>query len=125
MLDAGFVKAETTKLFDLAGPYRFREHRRHVNVTWHHNNDSLSYRTLRSWHYDPTSNGSLNDNITTLNVIAAKFLFIFTRRGNLDCGNDVERSDVVVERAVVAQVVVPTAEQAIRQRVVVVLPGHV
>ncbi|CAH0406780.1 unnamed protein product [Chilo suppressalis] len=72
--NAADFPAEKPILVEL-GPYRFREHRRHVNVTWHHNNDSLSYRTLRSWHYDPTSNGSLNDNITTLNVIAASAVF--------------------------------------------------
>ncbi|KAL4710659.1 hypothetical protein ACJJTC_003295, partial [Scirpophaga incertulas] len=57
------------------GPYRFREHRRHVNVTYHANNDTLSYRTLRSWYFDPSSNGTLQDNITTLNVIAASAVY--------------------------------------------------
>ncbi|XP_038214513.1 protein peste-like [Zerene cesonia] len=53
------------------GPYRFREHRRHVNVTWHPNNGSISYRTQRTWFFDESSNGTLEDNITIINVIAA------------------------------------------------------
>lgn len=54
------------------GPYRFREKRRHVNITWHENNGTVAYRTERSWFFDEaTSNGTLQDNITTLNVIAA------------------------------------------------------
>lgn len=57
------------------GPYRFREYRRHVNITWHHHNETLAYRTLRRWWFDPSSNGTLEDNITTLNVIAAVGIF--------------------------------------------------
>ncbi|XP_028159775.1 protein peste-like [Ostrinia furnacalis] len=57
------------------GPYRFREYRRHVNITWHPHNGSVSYRNLKSWHFDPTSNGTLQDNITTLNVIAASAVY--------------------------------------------------
>ncbi|XP_073949909.1 protein peste-like [Choristoneura fumiferana] len=53
------------------GPYRFKEHRRHVNVTWHNQNGSLAYRTKRTWHFHHSSNGSLSDNITILNIIAA------------------------------------------------------
>ncbi|XP_063359266.1 protein peste-like [Cydia amplana] len=57
------------------GPYRFKEHRQHVNVTWHVNNGSVAYRTLRSWHYHPSSNGSLDDNVTMLNIIAASAIY--------------------------------------------------
>ncbi|XP_014369351.2 protein peste isoform X1 [Papilio machaon] len=57
------------------GPYRFREQRRHVNVSWHPHNGSVSYRTQRSWHFDETSNGTLEDNITTLNIIAASAVY--------------------------------------------------
>ncbi|XP_047530543.1 protein peste-like isoform X1 [Vanessa atalanta] len=57
------------------GPYRFREHRRHVNVTFHPQNHSVSYRTQRSWYFDETSNGTLQDNITILNVIAASAIY--------------------------------------------------
>ncbi|XP_049868378.1 protein peste-like [Pectinophora gossypiella] len=58
------------------GPYRFREVRQHVNVTWHNHNGSLAYRTLRRFFFDAaTSNGTLKDNITTLNVIAASAVY--------------------------------------------------
>ncbi|XP_026732809.1 protein peste-like isoform X1 [Trichoplusia ni] len=58
------------------GPYRFREKRRHVNITWHENNGTVAYRTERSWFFDEaTSNGTLQDNITTLNVIAASAVY--------------------------------------------------
>ncbi|XP_022814541.1 protein peste-like [Spodoptera litura] len=55
------------------GPYRFLEKRKHVNVTWHDNNGTVAYRTQRSWYFDESSsNGTLQDNITTLNGIAAR-----------------------------------------------------
>ncbi|XP_013149053.1 PREDICTED: protein croquemort-like [Papilio polytes] len=57
------------------GPYRFREYRRHVNVSWHPHNGSVSYRTQRSWQFDENSNGTLEDNITTLNIIAASAVY--------------------------------------------------
>ncbi|CAH2217644.1 jg1230 [Pararge aegeria aegeria] len=57
------------------GPYRFRERRTHVNVTFHPTNGSVSYRTQRSWYFDETSNGTLQDNVTILNVIAASAIY--------------------------------------------------
>lgn len=57
------------------GPYRFRENRRHVNVTFHPESHSVSYRTQRSWYFDESSNGTLEDNITILNVIAASAIY--------------------------------------------------
>ncbi|CAG4999255.1 unnamed protein product [Parnassius apollo] len=57
------------------GPYRFREKRSHVNVTWHPHNGSVSYQTFRSWEFDESSNGTLQDNITTLNIIAASAVY--------------------------------------------------
>ncbi|XP_075974431.1 protein peste-like isoform X2 [Anticarsia gemmatalis] len=58
------------------GPYRFREKRKHVNVTWHEHNGTVAYKTQRSWFFDEqNSNGTLQDNITTLNVIAASAVY--------------------------------------------------
>lgn len=66
---------ETPNLMQL-GPYRFREHRKHVNVTFHPQNGSVSYRTQRSWYFDDeASNGTLQDNVTILNVIAASAIY--------------------------------------------------
>ncbi|XP_013187176.1 protein peste [Amyelois transitella] len=53
------------------GPYRFREHREHVNVTWNQEEHTLGYRTFRSWVFDETSEGNLDDIITTVDVITA------------------------------------------------------
>ncbi|XP_053613211.1 protein peste-like isoform X2 [Plodia interpunctella] len=53
------------------GPYRFREHREHVNVTWNRAEHTLGYRTFRSWQFDDSSEGSLDDVITTVDVITA------------------------------------------------------
>ncbi|XP_034826856.1 protein peste-like [Maniola hyperantus] len=57
------------------GPYRFKERRKHVNVTFHPANGSVSYRTQRSWYFDETSNGTLQDNITTLDIIVASAIY--------------------------------------------------
>ncbi|XP_041984368.1 protein peste-like isoform X1 [Aricia agestis] len=58
------------------GPYRFREYRRHVNVSVYPNNGTIAYRTQRTWQFDEdTSEASLQDNITILNVIAASAAF--------------------------------------------------
>ncbi|CAH2077138.1 unnamed protein product, partial [Iphiclides podalirius] len=66
--------AEVPDLVEV-GPYRFREYRRHVNISWHPNNGSISYRTQRSWVFDENSNGTLDDSITTLNIIAASAVY--------------------------------------------------
>ncbi|XP_023934288.1 protein peste [Bicyclus anynana] len=57
------------------GPYRFREQRRHVNVTFHPGNGSVSYRTQRSWHFDEQSNGTMEDTVTILNIIVASAIY--------------------------------------------------
>ncbi|KOB76698.1 Cameo2 [Operophtera brumata] len=58
------------------GPYRFREVRKHVNVTVHAHNSSVAYRTQRSWFFDSaSSNGSLQDTVTSINMIAASAMF--------------------------------------------------
>ncbi|KAJ2950287.1 hypothetical protein O0L34_g11650 [Tuta absoluta] len=58
------------------GPYRFLEHREHVNITWHNQNNTIAYRTLTRFFFDAeTSNGSLDDEITTINAIAASAVY--------------------------------------------------
>ncbi len=53
------------------GPYRFREHKEKVNVTWHDHNSTVSYRKKSTYFFMPEeSNGTLLDNITSLNMIA-------------------------------------------------------
>lgn len=54
------------------GPYRFREVKQKVNITWNDFNSTVSYRQMRKWYFDEEgSNGTLSDNITLVNAIAA------------------------------------------------------
>lgn len=65
------------------GPYRFRETREKVNITWNEHNSTVSYRLKRVWNFDEeNSNGSLNDTITTLNVVAAVRIYIIKQYKN-------------------------------------------
>ncbi|CAB3235288.1 unnamed protein product [Arctia plantaginis] len=53
------------------GPFSFREERVHVNVTFNENG-TMSYRTHRRWYFDEErSNGNLEDEITSINGVAA------------------------------------------------------
>jgi len=52
------------------GPYVYKEHHSRVNLEWL--NNSVIYQQNRTWVYQPAlSNGSLDDEISNLNVIAA------------------------------------------------------
>ncbi|KAF5278411.1 hypothetical protein FQA39_LY05900 [Lamprigera yunnana] len=56
--------------FKEIGPYRFREHREKVNLTWNEN-DTVSYELLRIWYFDKENSvGKLTDEITTLNAVS-------------------------------------------------------
>lgn len=63
------------------GPYVFLEKHTRVNITFHSENDTVSYDQIRTWHFMPDmSTGSLDDNITNANVIAVVswiFQYIF------------------------------------------------
>lgn len=53
------------------GPYCFLERREKVNITFHPENGTVSYYQKRTWFFEPSmSNGSLQDEIQQLNVIA-------------------------------------------------------
>lgn len=69
------------------GPYVFLESHKRSNITWNENG-TVTYNQIRTWHFQPDlSNGTLNDEITTLSMISAvscllcrgfvKFLFFF------------------------------------------------
>ncbi|KAK7873183.1 hypothetical protein R5R35_006398 [Gryllus longicercus] len=61
--------------FEQMGPYVFREYHHRVNMTWN-SNDTITYQQVRSWHFQPDmSNGSLSDNVTNLNMVAATVAF--------------------------------------------------
>lgn len=53
------------------GPYTFLERHDRVDVEWH-DNDTVSFNQTRIWHFQPhLSNGSLDDTITNVDVVAA------------------------------------------------------
>lgn len=54
------------------GPYVFTEKHDRVNVSFHKENDTVSFDQIRTWHFEPSlSNGTLEDEVTNVNVIAA------------------------------------------------------
>jgi hypothetical protein len=57
--------------FDEIGPFRFQEIPSKVNVTWHDENSTVSYRKQSRYFFVPDeSKGRLDDVITSVNVIA-------------------------------------------------------
>jgi len=53
------------------GPYVFTEQHHKANLEWNENG-TISYRQVRTWHFVPElSKGSLDDNVTILNSVAA------------------------------------------------------
>ncbi|XP_023934291.1 protein croquemort isoform X2 [Bicyclus anynana] len=57
------------------GPYVFREINQKVNITWNHNG-TVTFRNQRFWYFKPElSNGSLSDNITSINPIIATIAY--------------------------------------------------
>lgn len=54
------------------GPYVFQEDHVRVNVTFHPENGTVSFDQIRTWHFLPEmSNGTLEDKVTNINVVAA------------------------------------------------------
>lgn len=57
------------------GPYVFLEKHTRTNVTWNENG-TVTFNQIRTWQFMPDlSNGTLEDEITTLNVISAVRLY--------------------------------------------------
>ncbi|CRK93828.1 CLUMA_CG007355, isoform A [Clunio marinus] len=57
--------------FTEMGPYVFSEKHIRTNIVWN-DNGTVTFNQIRIWHFDETqSNGSLTDEVTNLNVIAA------------------------------------------------------
>ncbi|CAG7823679.1 unnamed protein product [Allacma fusca] len=66
----------TKPIFEELGPYVFREHRRKVIHAWNHNNETVTFRQNRTWEFDPSlSKGTLDDNVTTINIPAVAAAF--------------------------------------------------
>lgn len=54
------------------GPYVFTEQHEKTDIVWNNNNDTVSYKQIRTWHFLPErSNGTLDDEVTILNSMAA------------------------------------------------------
>ncbi|KAJ8920038.1 hypothetical protein NQ315_011688 [Exocentrus adspersus] len=56
--------------FQEVGPYRFKEIKEKVNITWHDNNHTISYRHRKLYYFDEESSvRNLSDVISTINVV--------------------------------------------------------
>ncbi|KAM8717551.1 hypothetical protein ACLKA7_004275 [Drosophila subpalustris] len=57
--------------FQQLGPYRFRERPDKVDIEWHNQNASVSFRKKAFYYFDAAgSNGTLNDMVTSVNTVA-------------------------------------------------------
>ena len=63
-----FMAGNAKPLLVQKGPYVFEESIERANVVHHPHNGSVTYQTRRFWKFVPdASNGSLDDNVTTVN----------------------------------------------------------
>ncbi|XP_017060504.1 protein peste [Drosophila ficusphila] len=66
-----FGNLSTKPIMEQVGPYRFTERPDKVDLNWHPENASVSYRRRSLFYFDAEgSNGSLDDEINTLNAVA-------------------------------------------------------
>ncbi|XP_063236012.1 protein croquemort-like [Bacillus rossius redtenbacheri] len=83
MYDLNFPVANRTKPeFKELGPYVFSEHNKRVNLTWN-SNDTVTFQQTRQYVFRPElSSGSIDDKVTTVNVIAVAAAY-FSRYDNI------------------------------------------
>lgn len=66
-----FRNLSTKPILQQLGPYRFKEKPDKVDIVWHPENYTVSYRKKSDFYFDAeNSNGSLDDEITILNAVA-------------------------------------------------------
>lgn len=66
-----FKNLSTKPILNQCGPYRFIEESEKIDIQWHPENASVSYRKRSFYNYCPEkSQGDLDDQITTLNAVA-------------------------------------------------------
>ncbi|XP_037825530.1 protein peste-like [Lucilia sericata] len=66
-----FKNFSTKPILEQCGPYRFTEKPDKVDINWHPENASVTYRKKSLFYFDAAgSKGSLDDEITTLNAVA-------------------------------------------------------
>lgn len=82
--------------FEEVGPYRFQEIPQKVNVTWHDNNSTVSYRKQSRYFFvADQSKGKLEDVITSVNVIAlVSFFSLNTKRFLMNNSHSLQSSAV-------------------------------
>ena len=58
------------------GPYVFLEKHKRQNLDWFDHNSTVSFNQTRTWHFVPEkSNGTLEDEVTSINAIASVSIF--------------------------------------------------
>ncbi|XP_031845637.1 protein croquemort [Nomia melanderi] len=80
--------------FKEMGPYVFREIDYKVEQTWNDENNTITYQRKRVWHFDESSSkGSLSDQVTNINPIAASVAYTLRDKGPIfrDIGDRVMR----------------------------------
>ncbi|XP_075153553.1 protein peste-like [Haematobia irritans] len=66
-----FANTSTKPILEQCGPYRFIEKPDKVDIDWNNKNSSVTYRRKSYFYFDAAgSNGSLDDEIITLNAVA-------------------------------------------------------
>uniref|UniRef100_A0A1I8M439 CD36 family protein n=1 Tax=Musca domestica TaxID=7370 RepID=A0A1I8M439_MUSDO len=66
-----FGNSSVKPILEQCGPYRFREKPDKVDINWHPENASVTYKRKSLYYFDAAgSNGSLDDTIVTLNAVA-------------------------------------------------------
>ncbi|KAH8412029.1 hypothetical protein KR222_007038 [Zaprionus bogoriensis] len=66
-----FGNLSSKPILEQLGPYRFVDRPDKVNISWHPDNSSVTYRRLSYYYFDAAgSAGSLDDQVTTLNAVA-------------------------------------------------------
>lgn len=78
---SNFSRDEFVKpILQQVGPYRFHENMDKIDVNWHPQNATVSFRKKSTFFFDPIgSKGKLDDVITSLNVIALVIFFFFCK----------------------------------------------
>jgi scavenger receptor class B, member 1 len=66
-----FTNHSTKPILQELGPYRFKEKKENVDITWNPENYTISYRRKSVYYFDAAGSvGSLNDSVTTLDMVA-------------------------------------------------------
>ncbi|KAG5899066.1 hypothetical protein JTB14_028237 [Gonioctena quinquepunctata] len=68
--------SSTKPRFQELGPYVYMETKEKINITWNANNETVTYKNVKTWWFDQEqSNGSVYDPFTTINPIALSSAF--------------------------------------------------